>query len=139
MDDSDPNLNGTFTETSLNSTFTSQRAKTSKQNRLAKEKEKNLQLASLHERAQVMLIKLEKQEDRYVNSEIANIGQRISEFGRHDYAFYRVQSREMLLQMLETAEAVEAKMYEVLEELRDAILRRFNEKSSDRQHSGQEQ
>lgn len=159
MDDSDSNLNGSYTEFCLNSTFTNRRESTSKEIRLAEAKQKNARLASLHERAKLLLAKLDKCEERYVDSEIAKIEQQINKFGPADYAFYRVQSREMLLQMIETAEAVEAKMYEDLEELRDLIWRCFdkkpnetpsetpnetpsetpNETPSDRQNSDQEQ
>ena len=114
-------LNSTFTR-SLNSTFTRSLRKRKEDPKLTTAKVKNQKLANLHQRTQLFLAKLEKCEDNYIESEIAKIEQRIAEFGEQDFTFYRAQSRETLLQMLEMAEAVEAKMYDDLDEIRDLVL-----------------
>ena len=94
-------------------------------------KQKNRQLASLHQRTQVFLTKLEKREDRYIESEMNKIDRRIDEFGEEDHQFYRAQSKETLLQMLDLTQAVEAEMYEDLEDLCSLILQSFDRKPAD--------
>lgn len=141
MGDSDQNPNGSYTEISLNSTFslistfTCSLRKRKEDPKLKSAKEQNKKLACLHQRTKLFLTKLEKCEDHQIDSKIAKIEQRVSELAEPDYAFYRLQSREMLLQMLDTAQAAETQMYEDLEDVRYLILDRLSHKPIDADRS----